>query len=143
MLKTSARNMLPTVVTSIAHGGVNAEVGLLLGEQTVLDAIITNRSVERLGLKPGGKVRALIKSSSVILAESTPGLLLSARNQLGGTVTEVREGPVSAEVLVDIGGGTTIVAVVTTHSAADLGIAPGKPIVCCVKASSIILAVEG
>ncbi len=65
-----------------------------------------NRSVERLGLKPGGEVWALIKSSSVILAEATPGLLLSARNQLGCTVTEVREGPVSAEVLVDIGGGT-------------------------------------
>jgi molybdate transport system regulatory protein len=135
--------MLPTVVTSIVHGGVNAEVGLMLGERTMLDAVITNRSVERLGLKPGGEVWALIKSSSVILAEDAPGLKLSARNQLGGTIREVTRGPVSAEVLVDVGGGTVIVAVVTTHSAEDLELAPGKPIVCCVKASSIILAVEG
>jgi molybdate transport system regulatory protein len=52
------------------------------------------------------------------------------------------EGPVETEVVLDIGGGAEIAAIITSSSAHDLDLAVGVPILACVKASHIILAVE-
>ena len=141
-MRTSARNMVRGVVTSIVHGPVNAEVGIWVSERVVLDAVITNGSVDHLRLKPGGDVIALIKSTFITLAHDMPGLRLSARNRIGGVVKRLAEGSVETEVTMDIGGGTELVALVTSQSARDLELAPGAPVLACVKASHIILAVE-
>jgi len=141
-LRTSARNMLRGIVTSIVHGPINAEIGLLVGDHLVVDAIITNSSVDALDLHPGGEAIALIKSSFVTLVEDVPGLRLSARNQIGGRIVEMIEGPVETEVVMAIDGGAHIVAIIASHSARAMTLACGSPILCCVKASHIILAVE-
>lgn len=141
-LRTSARNMMRGIVSSIVHGQVNAEVGLLVGDHLVVDAIITNSSVYALDLHPGGEAIALIKSSFVTLVEDVPGLRLSARNQIGGTIVEMIEGPVETEVIVEIDGGAQLAAIITSHSAREMMLARGTPILCCIKASHIILAVE-
>ncbi|WP_044333070.1 TOBE domain-containing protein [Sphingomonas hengshuiensis] len=141
-LRTSARNMLRGIVTSIVHGPVNAEIGLLVGDRLVIDAIVTNASVDALDLHPGGEAIALIKSSFVTLVEPLPGLRLSARNQIAGRIESMIEGPVETEVVVAIDGGTSIAAVVTTQSARDMKLERGTPTLCCIKASHIILAVE-
>ena len=141
-LRTSARNMLPGIVTAIVHGSVNAEVGLLVNDRIVIDAIVTNSSVESLELKPGGRAVALIKASFVTLVADVPGLRLSARNLIGGTVIEVTESPIESEVVLDIGGDRQLAAIVTTHSMRELGLKPGVPILACFKASHIILATE-
>ena len=47
---------------------------------------------------------------------------LSARNQLKGTVTGIKEGAVEAQVTLDV-GGQKITAVVTMDAVADLGLA--------------------
>jgi molybdopterin-binding protein len=67
-MKLSARNLLKGKVVKIVHGAVNAEVTLQLtgGEQIV--SIITNASVESLGLKEGREAYAVIKASSVMIA---------------------------------------------------------------------------
>ncbi|CAN5239999.1 hypothetical protein BH10PSE15_BH10PSE15_00190 [soil metagenome] len=134
--------MLRGIVTSIVHGPVNAEIGLLIGDHLIVDAIITNSSVDALGLHPGGEAIALIKSSFVTLVEDVPGLRLSARNQIGGRIEAMIAGPVETEVVVAIDGGAAIAAVVTSHSAREMKLARGTPILCCIKASHIILAVE-
>lgn len=67
---------------------------------------------------------------------------ISARNQLQGTVTEVKEGPVNSQVKVDLGGGTIITSMITTDSVAELGIAAGKTVVVVIKASQVMLATE-
>jgi molybdate transport system regulatory protein len=141
-MRTSSRNLLPGVITSIVHGPVSAEVGLLVNERIVIDALITNSSVERLGLHPGGMASALIKSTFVVLVADVAGLRLSARNQIGGHVLYINPGPVEAEVVLDIGGGAELAALVTAQSARDLDLAPGRPVLACFKASHIILAVE-
>ena len=66
-MKISARNTLAATVVKVAKGAVNAEVTLKLkgGEQVV--AIITNSSVDSLGLKEGGSAYAVIKASSVMV----------------------------------------------------------------------------
>lgn len=141
-MRTSARNMLRGIVTSIVHGPISAEVGLLVNDRIVLDVLITNSSVDELGLHPGGPAIALIKSTFVMLAEDVPGLKLSARNQVGGQVDTLITGPVETEVIVDIGGGQQIAAIVTSQSVRDMMLMQGTPILCCFKASHIILAVE-
>lgn len=67
-MKLSARNLLKGKVVKIMRGAVNAEVTIQLngGEQIV--SIITNGSVESLGLKEGKEAYAVIKASSVMIA---------------------------------------------------------------------------
>jgi len=66
---------------------------------------------------------------------------LSARNQLKGTVTAIKEGAVEAQVTLDV-NGQQLTAVVTMDAVADLGLAVGKEAVAVVKADHVILAVE-
>jgi molybdate transport system regulatory protein len=141
-LRTSARNMLRGVVTSIVHGAINAEVGLLVNDRIVIDALITNSSVDALGLHPGRTAVALVKSTFVTLVKDVPGLRISADNQIGGVIKTLLASPVETEVVIDIGGGAEIVSLVTSHSARDLGLALDAPITACIKATHIILAVE-
>ena len=67
-LKVSARNNLSGTVAKITKGAVNSEVILNLTGGRQLVTIITNASVDSLGLKEGAPAGALIKASHVIVA---------------------------------------------------------------------------
>jgi len=67
-LQTSARNRLCGTVTHCKVGPVNAEVVIGLKGGKSVAAIVTQESVERLGLHEGAPACALIKASHVILA---------------------------------------------------------------------------
>jgi molybdopterin-binding protein len=64
---------------------------------------------------------------------------LSARNQLAGTVKEVRKGAAIANVVVDV-GGQRIVSSITVEAVDELGLAEGSEVTVVVKASDVILA---
>lgn len=49
----------------------------------------------------------------------------SARNQFLGKVKSVKHGPINAEVILDIGGGDELAAVITQDSAEHLGLTEG------------------
>ncbi|REG51103.1 ModE family transcriptional regulator [Paraburkholderia sp. BL6669N2] len=66
-LKLSARNQLRGTVQSVKRGAVNAEVSLMLEGGTVITAVVTNESVDTLGLVEGHSAVAAFKASSVIL----------------------------------------------------------------------------
>ena len=65
--KVSARNLLCGTVERIVHGPVNTEVTVVLPGGSLLAAIITEESANRLVLAKGDHVCALVKASSVIL----------------------------------------------------------------------------
>lgn len=67
-MKISARNVLKGKVKSITHGAVNSEVVVELPGGTEITSIITKSSAEKLGLKEGNEIYAVIKASSVMLA---------------------------------------------------------------------------
>lgn len=63
---------------------------------------------------------------------------LSARNQLKGTILEVRKGQTTAHVRIDI-GGAVITASITNEAVDELGLAVGQDAVAVVKASDVIV----
>jgi len=66
-------------------------------------------------------------------------LELSARNQLKGTVKEVRLGTVMAEVTLDV-GGQLIVAAITRAAAESLRLRAGDEATAVIKATAVIIA---
>ena len=140
-MKTSARNQLSGKVSVVASGIVNDEIELTLAAGQKIVAVVTRQSATTLGLVPGAEAFALVKASSVLLATDLGGARLSARNQLRGTVTRLQPGAVNAEVLVDVGGGQTLAAIVTQESARSLGLAAGISVIAFFKASDVIVGV--
>ena len=65
----SARNRLEGKVTEIQFGGVMAHVVVRVGKSLV-ESVITKRSVEEMKLKVRDKVTAVIKSTEVMLDKS-------------------------------------------------------------------------
>ncbi|WP_397453376.1 molybdopterin-binding protein [Pseudomonas sp. NA-150] len=67
---------------------------------------------------------------------------VSARNVFKGTVSQVLDGAVNAEVVLTLPGGNQLVAVVTMASIKSLGIAVGKEAVALVKAPWVMLMTD-
>jgi molybdate transport system regulatory protein len=75
-------------------------------------------------------------------AAARPGLEISARNRLVGTVKAITSDGVLAEVVLDLGGGNEIVSVITRASVERLGLQVGVCAVALVKATEVMLARE-
>jgi molybdopterin-binding protein len=67
-MKLSARNILKGVVVNVVKGAVNSEVIIELPGGAQIVSVITNSSVENLGLKKGKEAYAVIKASNVMVA---------------------------------------------------------------------------
>ena len=67
-MKLSAHNALKGTVIKVTHGAVNAEVTIRLEGGAEVISIITNDSVDRLGLKENVPAYAVIKASNVMVA---------------------------------------------------------------------------
>lgn len=142
LMRTSARNALRCTVTAVTEDAVSAEVALALSEGTTLTAVITRDSVRELGLFAGREAVALIKSSFVVLAPAGEAGRTSVRNRVEGAVTRREDGDINTEISLDIGGGKTLTAVITTRSADDLGFRVGDRAVALIDAAHVILAVD-
>jgi molybdopterin-binding protein len=68
-VKISARNILKAKVKQVIKGTVNAEVTLTIAPGVELVSIITRSSADKLQLKKGKTVFAVIKSNNVMIAE--------------------------------------------------------------------------
>jgi molybdopterin-binding protein len=66
-MKISARNILKGKVIKVERGAVNGEVTLELPGGTHIVSIITNNSIDTLGLTEGKVAYAIIKASSVMV----------------------------------------------------------------------------
>lgn len=66
-MKISVRNRLRGTVSRVTKGAVNSDVVLTLAGGNTVSAIVTNDSIEQMGLEMGAQACALFKASSVIL----------------------------------------------------------------------------
>lgn len=140
-MKTSCRNQLIGKVTEIQSARITSEIQLVTTGGTQITATISRKSQDALGLEVGSEVHALIKSSSVMLADPHPGLKLSARNQLPGTVSRILPGIVNSEVAVALNDQEHMAATVTNEAVEDLGLQTGSKVLLCFKVSNVILGV--
>ena len=142
-MKASARNQFTGIVSDVLIGTVNAEVHLSLKGGETIVASITKESVENLGIKSGLEVIALVKAPQIIVVTDFGGYKLSARNQLQGTVTQVKPGAVNSEVDIELKSGDKVAATVTNESIESLGLRKGQSASAVFKAGAVILAVAG
>jgi molybdate transport system regulatory protein len=70
-------------------------------------------------------------------------MALSARNQFPGKVVSVKTGAVMAEVVIDIGGGHRIVALISASSARRLKLKKNSPATAVIKATEVIVSTGG
>lgn len=139
-MKISDSNVYNGEVLTVNHGAVNDEVEVMLdGASARLVSIITNRSVKGLGLAPGKKVAALFTQTSVILMTDAEGVRFSARNQLDGTITSIKEGVVNAQVSVRLDCGESLRAMIAIDSLKNLELEAGTRVTALIKASNVIL----
>ncbi len=68
-MELSARNQLKGKVANVELGAVMANIKIEVEDPNVITAVITKESAERLGLKEGDDVTALIKSTEVIIGK--------------------------------------------------------------------------
>ena len=68
---------------------------------------------------------------------------LSARNQLKGKIIDIQEGAVNGIVKLDIGGGNVISATISMNAIRELGLAVGGEAYAVIKATSVMVGVDG
>jgi molybdate transport system regulatory protein len=66
-MRLSARNQLPGTIKTVTSGQVMAEVVVEVSGGHEFVAAITAESVRRLGLVPGKRVVAVVKSTEVMI----------------------------------------------------------------------------
>jgi molybdate transport system regulatory protein len=140
-MKISARNVLPGTVTGVTKGAVNAEIVLRLRGGESIIAVITNPSVDRLGLQTGTDASAVIKATDVMVGKGLENAKLSARNVLAGKVAQLNDGAVNSEVGIQLPGGTMLVASITKESVRALNLKQGDAVSAVVKASHVMVGV--
>ena len=67
---------------------------------------------------------------------------ISARNRLKGKIVEVTKGATTAHVRIDV-GGSIVTASITNEAVDELGLAVGGQAYAVVKASDVMVAVDG
>jgi molybdate transport system regulatory protein len=68
-MRLSARNQLDGVITQVDHGAVMSTVVIRLPGGQDVTAAITKDSAEALELQEGDQVKAIIKSTEVMVAK--------------------------------------------------------------------------
>ena len=120
--KTSACNRFFGKVTTVERGDIQSLVRLVTPAGHALVAVITNDSVDRLGLTAGRLLTAEVKAPWVVLERSDGQPASSAENQFHGAITGIRRGRVSSEIAVRIDESTELCAIVSTAGWRQLGL---------------------
>jgi molybdate transport system regulatory protein len=141
-MKTSARNVFHCVVTHVRRASVNVEVVLKVSDAHSIAAVITNDAADDLGIVEGREAMALVKASFVMLSRLDEYGKISTPNQIPGIVLERTDGGVNSEIAVDIGGGKTLVSIISRSGADELGLKAGERVVAFFNTSQVILAVD-
>lgn len=138
-MNISARNQLTGTIESVQEGAVNAIVTLKTNCGSTITSTISMCAVKDLQLAPGKKATAIIKATEVMVGIGE--MKLSARNQICGTIENVKEGPVNASVSLKADTGCTITSTISMAAVKDLGLASGVKAKAIIKATSVMIAV--
>jgi len=74
--------------------------------------------------------------------QEEPAVKISARNRLKGRIVEVKKGATTAHVRLDV-NGTTVTASITNEAVDELGLKVGQDAYAIVKASDVMIGLDG
>jgi molybdate transport system regulatory protein len=137
--RTSARNAFFGKIERLVRGDVQSRVEIATPGGCRIVAVITNGSLERLGLKQGGLVAAEVKAPWVTVYRGTEDPGSSADNVLAATVERIVRGKVTAEIVSRLADGTEICSIVTDESRTALNLRPGDPVRVAFNAFTVVL----
>lgn len=140
-MRISARNIFEGTISALVDGTVNAEVEVTMPGGDRIVAVVTEGSVNALGLAVGKPVSAYVKAPWVMVLAGTGNVRFSARNQLAGVVDSVHKGAVNSDIGIRLAGGALVHAVITNEAVLELGLKPGVPACALIKASHVVLGV--
>jgi molybdopterin-binding protein len=66
---------------------------------------------------------------------------LSARNQIAGTIVEVKPGATTTHVRIEVAGGVILTASITNEAAEELALKKGMAATAVIKASDVMVGV--
>jgi molybdopterin-binding protein len=123
-----------TLVTRESSGAI-ARVTVTLGSSTVTAVLLEDAS---LIPEKGSPVTVCFKESETALALEIPVHSLSIRNRLACRVVAVEDDGILANIRLDY-DGSPLCALITTESARDLGISPGKMVNALIKSTEVMI----
>ena len=125
---TSARNAFYGKIQTIRRGDIQTRVELMTIGGHCITTVITNDSLEKLGLKKGKLITAEVKAPWVMVHKGDDPLRCSADNMFPGSVEKITAGKINTEYIVRISDGTEVCSIVTSESARRLALAQGDPV---------------
>jgi molybdate transport system regulatory protein len=140
--KTSARNTFFGKISAIQQGDIQAKVELVTIGGDQVTALITNNSLDRLGLKPGMLITAEVKAPMVVLQKGAVDPKCSAENRFQGIIERIIRGKVTTEYVVKIADGTELCSLVTSESSRRLDISENDPVWAIFNSFSVVLHLD-
>lgn len=140
VMRISAENVLRGTITQITEGATTGLVKLNVNDMTIT-ANISMHAIHDLNLQVGTPAVAIIKADDVMIAPEEPKYVISARNQLPGSVAGLEKGAVNALVLIEV-DGLTIVSSTTWAAVQEMDLQPGMQVTAVIKATAVMIAVE-
>lgn len=140
MMNISACNRIEGTIAFMKKGKATTNLRMTseLGDVTL---VVTSSSVEALQLALGDQVSALFREVDVMLMKGQGSI--STNNRFAGRVLDMKQGGVTVELPIDVGGGRRIVAVIARSAAEEMGLAIGDEVVACVREGDLVLAKGG
>jgi len=141
-MQVSARNQIQGKILFISKGEVNVELEIEFKSGHVLKSSITKEAAENLSLELGQNIICIFKSSSVELLKSVQDN--SKKNIIRGKVSRIKVSRYfaednRAEIIVDIGLGDIVVAIVDEEDIETIGVKEGSPIAVSIKANDVMV----
>ena len=140
--KTSARNTFVGKIRGVQKGDIQSKIEFVAVPGYPLTAIITNDSLERLGLRTGSLITAEVKAPWVMLYKDDKEPHSTAENVFRGTVERITPGRIVTEVVVRIADGTELCSVITEETRRRLRIQEDDTLWVWFSAFAVVLHVD-
>lgn len=140
--KTSARNTFFGKIVRLQRGDIQTSVELSTMQGHRVTTVITNDSVERLGLKEGKMITADVKAPYVIVEKASEEPQSSAENKFKGIVEQVNKGKVNTEYVIGISEETRLCSITTTKSGQQLDLKKGDHVWALFNCFAVVLRID-
>lgn len=140
--KTSARNSFYGKIRDIRRGDIQTLIGLVTLDGHLVTTVVTNDSLDRLGLRQGRLVTAEVKAPWVILQKGGLEPNCSAENRFSGVIEKITRGRVNTECTVRISENTVLCAIVSTTGSRRLALGEGDAVWVFFNSFSVVLQVD-